>query len=102
MENWSIIVMAHKEWQSVDQEKQRRLRALPAVHEVISRLEYEAEFGPFLTNGRQLTRLTRVVRQVLQKARENVNRNYSDSFDEFESSLWTWLKSQLLQELKSP
>ena len=86
----------------MDREKQRRLRALPAVHEVISRLEQEAEFSPFLTNGRQLPRLTQGVRQVLQKARENVNRNFTDSFAEFESSLWTWLKGQLLQELSRP
>ncbi|MDR3541349.1 MAG: L-seryl-tRNA(Sec) selenium transferase [Desulfosporosinus sp.] len=86
----------------MDQEKQRRLRALPAVHEVISRLEYEAEFSPFLANRRQLPRITRGVRQVLQKARENVNREFTDSFDEFESSLWTWLKNQLLQVLNHP
>jgi len=86
----------------VDQEKQRRLRTLPAVHEVISRLEHEEEFSPFLTNERQLPRLTQGVRQVLQKARENVNRNFTDSFAEFETSLWSWLKTQLLQELTLP
>jgi len=86
----------------VDQEKQRRLRALPAVHEVISRLEYEAEFSPFLTNERQLPRLTQGVRQVLQKAREKLNQKFSDSFSDSESSLWSWLKSQLLQELTRP
>lgn len=86
----------------MDQEKLRRLRALPAVHDVISRLEYEAEFSPFLTNERQTPRLTQGVRQVLQKAREKVNQNFTDSFDEFESSLWPWLKSQLLQEMKRP
>ena len=86
----------------MDQEKQRRLRALPAVHEVISRLEHDQEFSPFLTNERQLPRLTQGVRQVLQKARENVNRNFTDSFAEFESSLWSWLKTQLLQELTHP
>jgi L-seryl-tRNA(Ser) seleniumtransferase len=86
----------------VDQEKQRRLRTLPAVHEVISRLEHEEEFSPFLTNERPLPRLTQGVRQVLQKARENVNRNFTDSFAEFEISLWSWLKTQLLQELTHP
>ena len=86
----------------MDQEKQRRLRTLPAVHEVISRLEHEEEFSPFLTNERQLPRLTQGVRQVLQKARENVNRNFTDSFAEFETSLWSWLKTQLLQELTLP
>lgn len=86
----------------MDQEKQRRLRTLPAVHEVISRLEHEKEFSPFLTNERQLPRLTQGVRQVLQKARENVNQNFTDSLVEFERSLWSWLKTQLLQELTRP
>jgi seryl-tRNA(sec) selenium transferase len=86
----------------VDQEKQRRLRTLPAVHEVITRLEHDEEFSPFLTNERQLPRFTQGVRQVLQKARENVNRNFTDSFAEFETSLWSWLKIQLLQELACP
>jgi len=86
----------------VDQEKQRRLRALPAVHEVISRLECETEFSPFLTNKRQLPRFTQGVRQVLQKARENVTRDFTDSFQDFEASLWSWLKNQLLQELAHP
>lgn len=86
----------------MDQEKQRRLRTLPAVHEVISRLEQDEEFSPFLTNARQLPRLTQGVRQVLQKARENVNRNFTDSLAEFEASLWSWLKTQLLKELTHP
>ncbi|KUO70080.1 MAG: L-seryl-tRNA(Sec) selenium transferase [Desulfosporosinus sp. BRH_c37] len=86
----------------MEQEKQRRLRTLPAVHEVISRLEHEEEFSPFLTNEKQLPRLTQGVRQVLQKARENVNRNFKDSYAEFETSLWSWLKTQLLQELTHP
>ncbi|MGI6119359.1 MAG: L-seryl-tRNA(Sec) selenium transferase [Desulfosporosinus sp.] len=86
----------------MDQEKQRRLRTLPAVHEVISRLEQDREFSPFLTNERQRLRLTHGVRQVLQKARENVNQIFSDSFAEFENSLWPWLKTQLLKELTCP
>ena len=83
----------------MDHEKQRRLRLLPAVHEVISRLKDEAEFGPFLTNERQLSRLTQSVRQVLQKAREIMSENSSGLLDEFELSLWQWLKSQLLKDL---
>ncbi|TGE32649.1 L-seryl-tRNA(Sec) selenium transferase [Desulfosporosinus sp. Sb-LF] len=83
----------------MEQEKKRRLRALPAVHEVISQLEHEEEFSPFLANERRFPRLTQGVRQVLQKARENVVGNFTDSFEEFESSLWPWLKTQLLQEL---
>jgi len=85
----------------VEQEIQRRLRALPAVHEVISRLEDEAEFSPFMTNERLLPRLTQCVRQVLQSARENINQNYTASFEEFEASLWPWLINELLQKLTS-
>jgi L-seryl-tRNA(Ser) seleniumtransferase len=68
---------------------------------VISRLELEAEFSPFLTNERQLLRLTQGIRQVLQRARENVYRNLTNpfSFDEFESSLWPWLLNELRREL---
>lgn len=94
--------MAHKEWLAVDYEKQRRLRALPAVHEVISRLELDEEFSPFLTNDKQLPRITQGVRQVLEKARENITDIFPDSFEDFESSLWSWLRTQLLQELTRP
>ena len=95
------MIMAQKESKSVEQEKQKRLRALPAVHEVVSRLDLEAEFSPFLTNERQLPRLTQGVRQVLQRAREQVTRNSinSTSFDEFESSLWPWILNELRREL---
>lgn len=86
----------------MEEEKQRRLRALPAVHEVLVRLEAEAEFSPFLTNKRDLPRLTHCVRQLLQKARENVYRNTLNSFEDYESSLWPWLKSELLQALILP
>ena len=86
----------------MDQEKQRRLRTLPAVHEVLYRLEQAEEFRPFLMKEKQLPRLTQGVRQVLQKARENINGNFTDSFAEFENSLWSWLKTQLLQELTHP
>lgn len=83
----------------MDQEKQRRLRELPAVHDVISRLYDEPEFGPFLTNERQLSRLTKCVRQVLQNARENVCENSRGTFEEYAASLWSWIKNQLMKEL---
>ncbi|KJS89993.1 L-seryl-tRNA(Sec) selenium transferase [Desulfosporosinus sp. BICA1-9] len=87
----------------MEQETKKQLRALPAVHEVISRLEHETEFSPFLTNERQLPRLTQGVRQVLQRARENVYKNStnSGSFDEFEASLWPWILNELRKELTS-
>jgi seryl-tRNA(sec) selenium transferase len=85
----------------MEQEKQKRLRELPAVHEVISRLNNEMEFGPFLTNERQSSRLTNSVRQVLQDARENICENSFASLDEFKAFLWPWLKSQLMKELTS-
>ncbi|GAB6152467.1 L-seryl-tRNA(Sec) selenium transferase [Desulfosporosinus burensis] len=87
----------------MEQEKKKQLRALPAVHEVISRLEHETEFSPFLTNERQSPRLTQGVRQVLQRARENVYKNStnSGSFDEFEATLWPWILNELRKELTS-
>ena len=85
----------------MDQEIQRRLRALPAVHEVISGLEDEAEFSPFMTNERLLPRLTQCVRQVLQRTRENIYQNHTDSFEEFEASLWPSLIKDLLLKLTS-
>lgn len=85
----------------MEQEKKKQLRALPAVHEVISRLEHETEFSPFLTNERQLPRLIQGVRQVLQRARENVynNSTNSGSFAEFEASLWPWILHELRKKL---
>ncbi|KJS47209.1 MAG: selenocysteine synthase [Peptococcaceae bacterium BRH_c23] len=66
-------------------------------------MEHETEFSPFLTNERQLPRLTQGVRQVLQRARENVYKNStnSGSFDEFEASLWPWILNELRKELTS-
>lgn len=87
----------------MDQEKQRRLRALPAVHEVMSWLEHQEEFGPFLTNDIQLQRLTHCIRHVLQTARENVIKNFwTLSGEDFEAALWPWLKDEIGQELIHP
>jgi len=86
----------------VDKVKQQRLRALPAVHEVLSRLQSEAGFSPFLANERWLPRLTQGVRQVLDKARANINDNWVGTIDDFEAFLWPWLKNQLLEVLTGP
>jgi len=83
----------------VQEEIHRRLRALPAVHEVLSRLKDEEEFSPFMTNERCLPRVTQCVRQVLQSARENINQNISESFEKFEEYLWPWLIDMLLKKL---
>lgn len=85
----------------MQQEIHRRLRVLPAVHEVLSRLEDDIEFSPFMTNERWLPRMTQCVRQVLQSARENINRSLADSYEEFEASLWTSLRDKLLKKLTS-
>ncbi|AET70258.1 seryl-tRNA(Sec) selenium transferase [Desulfosporosinus orientis DSM 765] len=85
----------------MQQEIHRRLRALPAVHEVISRLEDDKEFGPFMTNERSLPRVTRCVRQVLQNARETINETITNSFEEFEASLWSTLRKEILEKLKT-
>jgi len=83
----------------VQQEIHRRLRALPAVHEVVSRLEEQTEFSPFMTNERWLLRLTQCVRQVLQGARETIYHNHSGSFEEFEATLWPWIVNEVLKTL---
>lgn len=85
----------------MQEEIHRRLRALPSVHEVLSRLKDDKEFSPFMTNERWMPRLTLCVRQVLQGTRENINRNYSDSFEAFEASLWASIREKLLQKLTS-
>ncbi|MGC7870318.1 L-seryl-tRNA(Sec) selenium transferase [Desulfosporosinus sp. SYSU MS00001] len=86
----------------MEEDKQRRLRALPAVHEVLARLEAEAEFGPFLTNKSSLPRIKHCVRQLLQKARENVYRNTSDWGGDVEAEVWPWLLDELFQALANP
>ncbi|HBV85978.1 L-seryl-tRNA(Sec) selenium transferase [Desulfosporosinus sp.] len=83
----------------MQQEIHRRLRALPAVHEVVSRLEEQTEFSPFMTNERWLLRLTQCVRQVLQGARETIYHNHSGSFEEFEATLWPWIVNEVLKTL---
>lgn len=84
----------------MEQEIHRRLRALPAVHEVISRLEADKEFSPFMTNERFLPRLTRCVRQVLQNLRETIPETITNSYEEFEASLWSTLYKEILEKLK--
>lgn len=86
----------------MDQEKQRRLRAIPAVHEVMTRLEHKEEFCEFLTNDRGLSRFKYGIRKVLQKARTNTSKIVSNSYEEFEEGLWSWIKEQLLIELSCP
>lgn len=86
----------------MEEEKQRLLRSLPAVHEIISRLEREEEFRQFLADEKRLPRLTQGVRRVLAKARENVRRNFADFQPELENAFWPWFKARLLQELIYP
>lgn len=85
----------------MQEEIHRRLRTLPAVHEVLSRLGDDKEFSPFMTNERWLPRLTQCVRQVLQSLRENIHRNAADSFEEFEAALWTSIRTKLLEKMSS-
>ncbi|AFQ45719.1 L-seryl-tRNA(Sec) selenium transferase [Desulfosporosinus meridiei] len=83
----------------MEQEILRRLRALPAVHEVLSRLEDEIEFSPFMANEGWTPRVTLYVRQVLQSIREDINRNYANPFEEFEAALWPAIKKDLFKKL---
>ncbi|MHB1652086.1 MAG: L-seryl-tRNA(Sec) selenium transferase [Desulfitobacteriaceae bacterium] len=74
------------------QERYQRLRAIPPVHEVVSLLEHVEEFSPFLANDDP--RFTQAIRQALQKLREKL------MFNEFEDSLWPWLKQEVLANLE--
>ena len=87
----------------MDEEQQKRLRALPAVHEVLDRLGSEFEFASFLANKEELPRLTHSVRQILQKARETIGKvAVNGTFADYELKLWPWLKHELLNSLNSP
>jgi L-seryl-tRNA(Ser) seleniumtransferase len=76
------------------------LRAIPAVHEVLGRLEGIEEFRPIMENKGLNRRLTDEIRQLLQKARENILESSSDplwnlAVEEFEPALWSWLLDRL-------
>ncbi|WP_434511485.1 L-seryl-tRNA(Sec) selenium transferase [Desulfitobacterium sp. AusDCA] len=73
------------------------LRALPAVHEVQSRLEVMEEFTEFLTNHGDKLYLTKLIREVLQKARENI---LSGRVEAEESQIWNWIMKMMQKELR--
>lgn len=75
------------------------LRALPAVHEVFSRLEEREEFTAFLTNNGDKLYLTQLIRESLQKARERVLSGQFEHMIE-ESEIWTWLVETVRGELR--
>lgn len=77
-------------------QRKSALRALPAVHEVQSRLEEMEEFNEFLTNRGDKLQLTKLIREVLQKARENI---LAGQEDVEESKIWTWIVKFLQKEL---
>lgn len=72
------------------------LRALPAVHEVQSRLEEMEEFTAFLTNYGDKHRLTQAIRASLQNVREQILSGQAKRVDERE--IWTDLVKQVRQE----
>ncbi len=87
-------------------DKYRRLRELPAVHEVTTRLESNNEITNLLNNeGTQ--RLTNIIRQVLQKARRNISIGelaipWTLPLEEFTFGLWIWIENNVVINLKKP
>lgn len=102
------------------QDKFQRLREIPAVHEVVSKLEKTEEFSPFLANEGQ--RVTQAIRQALQILRDKItfeenkqddklenNKNDYEYLDlspwevplaDFERTLWDWLKHEIMTLLR--
>ncbi|WP_240986230.1 L-seryl-tRNA(Sec) selenium transferase [Acididesulfobacillus acetoxydans] len=108
-------------------QKNRRLRIIPPVHEVVAAFEHREEFRPFMTNDGQ--RLTLAIRQALQELREHLLgeegawpwdeesaavRLPQASFagtdretevsaggaEEAEAGLWGWLREEVLRSLR--
>lgn len=73
------------------------LRALPAVHEVQARLEVMEEFTAYLTNNGDKHRLTQVIRESLQKVRDQILTVQDKSLEE--SEIWPYLVKSVRQEL---
>lgn len=80
----------------MDQRKSA-LRALPAVHEVQSHIEEMEEFAEFLTNRGDKLYLTKLIREVLQKARENI---LSGQVEAEVSQIWNWVIKMMQKELR--
>ena len=93
------------------QEKQKLLRSLPAVHEVLLQFGHVEEFSPYLANG--ASSLTQAIRQALQKLRDSIltgptaakssAENFSanlETLEDFEAALWAWLKEEVLRILR--
>lgn len=84
------------------------LRALPAVHEVLSYLEQAEEFRPFLANNGGLKKLTNSIRKVLQRGREYIMSDPAESFpwmekgEDPESAVRFWLKEEIFRDLTLP
>ncbi|MHB8124341.1 MAG: L-seryl-tRNA(Sec) selenium transferase [Desulfitobacteriaceae bacterium] len=86
-------------------EKYQRLRELPAVHEVILGLESNNEIKTLLSENARTQRLTNIIRQVLQKARQNISvaklsKPWILPLNEFTLGLWTWLENEVVTNLK--
>jgi len=74
------------------------LRALPAVHEVQARFEEMEEFTAFLTNDGDKHRLTQLIRESLQRAREIVLSGQEEMLEE--SKIWPWLLETVRRALR--
>ncbi len=99
--------MDYKECRILADEKYQRLRELPAVHEVILGLESNNEIKVLLSKNKGIQRLTNVIRQVLQKARQTISEEQCSKpwilpLEEFTLGLWTWIENEVVNNLKKP
>jgi L-seryl-tRNA(Ser) seleniumtransferase len=87
-------------------EVSKRLRKLPAVHEVLAELAGKEEIRVYTGKaGKQ--RLTNIIRQVLQKARQNISaaelaEPWNLPLEEFSHELSVWIKNEVVSILKKP
>lgn len=92
----------------MDEEKRTILRALPAIHEVLSQLQDEPEFSPYVSGGR----LANASRRVLERVREQVRLGSTREGEvgdlrtlprsDSQAAFGDWLKTEILHDLNRP
>lgn len=89
-------------------EQYQRLRVIPAVHEVLVRLEQDREFRPILANDSGTKKTTHAVRVVLQRGRDKILSQSDDIIgqdlneSEAVNRIWTWILEEVRREVFQP
>lgn len=91
----------------MDEGKLQRLRALPAVHEILAELQGLDEFAKFFIEEGGVSNVTYAVRHFLTKARGEIMRS-EDAYPwklagtDFGEAIQKWLKQEVYHELVNP